>query len=214
MHVYCFLLYVCLQWRGLERETKAGLGRAAPAYTATNCTTACAIPHAQLASCSLHTSPRLHDLLTRIGHDLSVLDCWKSETQKTFEREHRLRASLKGSNSFLNIRNRDFCEKLSSNSFSKLLSKYNPSSVPDFSLAKNRRWECFSTVRMKGGQTQCQRLPHEWGLGKGITEAKSYPAEILHRDGFEPRTWWLGELALTNCTRPALQQSLYCSHEI
>jgi hypothetical protein len=24
-------------------------------------------------------------------------------------------------------------------------------------------------------QTQCQRLPHEWGLGKGITEAKSYP---------------------------------------
>jgi hypothetical protein len=21
------------------------------------------------------------------------------------------------------------------------------------------------------GQTQCQRLPHEWGLGKGITEA-------------------------------------------
>jgi hypothetical protein len=39
------------------------------------------------------------------------------------------------------------------------------------------------------GQTQCQRLPHEWGLGKGITEAKSYPAEILQRDGFEPRTW-------------------------
>jgi hypothetical protein len=25
------------------------------------------------------------------------------------------------------------------------------------------------------GQTQCQRLSHEWGLGKGITEAKSYP---------------------------------------
>jgi hypothetical protein len=25
------------------------------------------------------------------------------------------------------------------------------------------------------GQTQCQRLPHEWGQGKGITEAKSYP---------------------------------------
>jgi hypothetical protein len=25
------------------------------------------------------------------------------------------------------------------------------------------------------GQTQCQRLPHEWGLGKEITEAKSYP---------------------------------------
>jgi hypothetical protein len=31
--------------------------------------------------------------------------------------------------------------------------------------------ECF----FKRGQTQCQRLPHEWGLGKGITEAKSYP---------------------------------------
>jgi hypothetical protein len=27
----------------------------------------------------------------------------------------------------------------------------------------------------KKGQTQCQRLPHEWGLGKEITEAKSYP---------------------------------------
>jgi hypothetical protein len=25
------------------------------------------------------------------------------------------------------------------------------------------------------GQTQCQRLPHEWGLGKEITETKSYP---------------------------------------
>jgi hypothetical protein len=89
------------------------------------------------------------------------------------------------------------------------------------------------------GQTQCQRLAHEWGLGKGITEAKALfgwayqhglsaveqcfsltakqpqpaykpqkqpaeqgesltPAEILQRDGFEPRTWWLGELALTN----------------
>jgi hypothetical protein len=28
---------------------------------------------------------------------------------------------------------------------------------------------------VKKGQTQCQRLPHEWGQGKGITEAKSYP---------------------------------------
>jgi hypothetical protein len=27
----------------------------------------------------------------------------------------------------------------------------------------------------KKGQTQCHRLPHEWGLGKRITEAKSYP---------------------------------------
>jgi hypothetical protein len=27
---------------------------------------------------------------------------------------------------------------------------------------------------IKKGQTQCQRLPHEWGLGKGITEVKSY----------------------------------------
>ena len=25
----------------------------------------------------------------------------------------------------------------------------------------------------KKGQTQCQRLPHEWALGKGKTEAKS-----------------------------------------
>jgi hypothetical protein len=29
--------------------------------------------------------------------------------------------------------------------------------------------------KLHKGQTQCQRLPHEWGLGKGITEAKSYP---------------------------------------
>jgi hypothetical protein len=35
----------------------------------------------------------------------------------------------------------------------------------------------------KKGQTQCQRLPHEWGLGKGITEAKSYP----HRNSVERR---------------------------
>jgi hypothetical protein len=27
----------------------------------------------------------------------------------------------------------------------------------------------------KKGQTQCQRLPHEWGMEKRITEAKSYP---------------------------------------
>jgi hypothetical protein len=30
-------------------------------------------------------------------------------------------------------------------------------------------------VEIDIGQTQYQRLPHEWGLGKGITEAKSYP---------------------------------------
>jgi hypothetical protein len=30
-------------------------------------------------------------------------------------------------------------------------------------------------VEIDIGQTQCQRLPHEWGLEKGITEAKSYP---------------------------------------
>jgi hypothetical protein len=29
--------------------------------------------------------------------------------------------------------------------------------------------------KKKKRQTQCQRHPHEWGLGKGITEAKSYP---------------------------------------
>jgi hypothetical protein len=33
------------------------------------------------------------------------------------------------------------------------------------------------------GQTQCQRLPHEWGLGKVITEAKSY----LRRNSAEKR---------------------------
>jgi hypothetical protein len=33
----------------------------------------------------------------------------------------------------------------------------------------------FLLFLLKKGQTQCQRLPHEWGLGKGITEVKSYP---------------------------------------
>jgi hypothetical protein len=33
---------------------------------------------------------------------------------------------------------------------------------------------CGTQIVIKKGQTQCQRLPHEWGLGKGITEAKSY----------------------------------------
>jgi hypothetical protein len=37
------------------------------------------------------------------------------------------------------------------------------------------------TTMEKKGQTQCQRLPHEWGLGKEITEAKSYP----HRNSTE-----------------------------
>jgi hypothetical protein len=50
----------------------------------------------------------------------------------------------------------------------------------------------------KGRQSQCQRL--EWGLGKQSLT----PAEILQRDGFEPRTWLLGEVALTNCNKPAL----------
>jgi hypothetical protein len=38
-------------------------------------------------------------------------------------------------------------------------------------------WLLFSNLLVwpKKGQTQCQRLPHEWGLGKGITEVKSYP---------------------------------------
>jgi hypothetical protein len=30
-------------------------------------------------------------------------------------------------------------------------------------------------IIIKKGKTQYQRLPHEWGLEKGITEAKSYP---------------------------------------
>jgi hypothetical protein len=34
--------------------------------------------------------------------------------------------------------------------------------------------------------TQCQRLPHEWGLEKGITEGKVLPPQKLCRDGFEP----------------------------
>jgi hypothetical protein len=33
----------------------------------------------------------------------------------------------------------------------------------------------YNAAKFTLGQTQCQRLPHEWGLGKGITEAKSYP---------------------------------------
>jgi len=28
------------------------------------------------------------------------------------------------------------------------------------------------------GQTQCRRLPHEWGLGKGKTEASLPPANL------------------------------------
>jgi hypothetical protein len=41
---------------------------------------------------------------------------------------------------------------------------------------KGKRYTSIhSNTTIKKGQTQCQRLPHEWGLGKGITEAKSYP---------------------------------------
>jgi len=40
----------------------------------------------------------------------------------------------------------------------------------------------------KKGQTQCRRLPHEWGLGKEKTEA-SLPPVNLRRGCFEPATW-------------------------
>ena len=38
------------------------------------------------------------------------------------------------------------------------------------------------------GQTQCRRLPHEWGLGKEKTEA-SLPPQNLRRGCFEPVIW-------------------------
>jgi hypothetical protein len=62
---------------------------------------------------------------------------------------------------------------------------WNFAALPCLHSAVIDLWEYVSNR----GQTQCQRLPHEWGLGKGITKAKSYPAEIVQRDGFEPRTW-------------------------
>jgi len=34
---------------------------------------------------------------------------------------------------------------------------------------------------VKKGQTQCRRLPHEWGLGKGKTEASLPPAKSVER---------------------------------
>jgi hypothetical protein len=46
----------------------------------------------------------------------------------------------------------------------------------------------FNDVSKKG-QTQCQRLPHEWGLGKGITEAKSYPRRNSAERRLRTRTW-------------------------
>jgi hypothetical protein len=49
------------------------------------------------------------------------------------------------------------------------------------SLAADHRWWPRRQRPLRPGllreikrQTQYQRLPHEWGLGKGITEAKSY----------------------------------------
>jgi len=33
----------------------------------------------------------------------------------------------------------------------------------------------------KKGQTQCRRHPHEWGLGKGKTEASLPPAKSAER---------------------------------
>jgi len=58
------------------------------------------------------------------------------------------------------------------------------------------------------GQNQCWRLPHEWGLGNGKTEA-SLPPQNLQRGCFEPTTWWLSETALT--TAPGLP-FLDCLH--
>ena len=43
--------------------------------------------------------------------------------------------------------------------------------------------EFFHTVQIfkKEGQTQCRRLPHEWGLGKGKTEVSLPPAKSAER---------------------------------
>jgi hypothetical protein len=66
--------------------------------------------------------------------------------------------------------------------------------------------ECSSRRPEGGGQTQW--LPHEWGLEKGITEAKFYPRRNSVQRRFRThdlmtqrasthrlhKTWWLGEL--------------------
>ena len=37
-------------------------------------------------------------------------------------------------------------------------------------------------VYKRAGQTQCRRLPHEWGLGKGKTEASSFTGTSLEQE--------------------------------
>ena len=37
------------------------------------------------------------------------------------------------------------------------------------------------TYKKRVGQTQCRRLPHEWGLGKEKTEASLPPAKSAER---------------------------------
>jgi hypothetical protein len=51
--------------------------------------------------------------------------------------------------------------------------------------------DCKNQKQLKG-QTQCQRLPHEWGLGKGITEVKSY----LRRNSAERNSYLAKKKAL------------------
>jgi hypothetical protein len=65
-------------------------------------------------------------------------------------------------------------------------------------LSSNYTW-----IIKKIGQTQCQRLPHEWGLGK--VKRQTFPLQNLRWGCFEPTIWWLSETALT--TAPGLN---YC----
>ena len=58
----------------------------------------------------------------------------------------------------------------------------------DFKLRKDYEWNearnGTNRSQLKGGgvrQTQCRRLPHEWGLGKGKTEASLPPAKSAEK---------------------------------
>ena len=61
----------------------------------------------------------------------------------------------------------------------------------------------------KKGQTQCRRLPHEWGLGKGIKPPPANAERLLWTRDLVTQ-WYSSH----HCTRPALLSLIFINDNI
>jgi hypothetical protein len=67
---------------------------------------------------------------------------------------------------------------------------------------KNYSNEFYDTCmkHLKKGQTQCQRLSHEWGMRTKITKAKSYPYTCMEHLNVDKKTNYTVWLKITRRT--------------